>query len=237
TVDPQHMAEHFLLMTRLSDTNPVEIAVHHTPGNKLTEICFVTTDRPGLFRDLCLILSSSGINIYGAQIFTTADGFCFDIFQVTDYYGRALPEGFRYDLLKKDFGDLTSQRKPVDFFLKRQRRARPVSPERFKYIPTKVTLNNELSPTYSVLEVKTVDRPWVLYTITSILREEEINIDLAFITTEAYRVVDVFYITDLDNNKIDDEQNINRIVQRLTEALQHPDLQTFLLSPKPSEPK
>lgn len=237
TIDPVHMAEHFLLMTRLSDTNPVEIAVHLTPGNKLTEICFVTTDRPGLFRDLCLILSSSGINIYGAQIFTTADGFCFDVFQVTDYYGRALPDGFRYDLLKKDFVDLTSQRKPIEFFLKRQRRARAVSPERFKYIPTKVTLNNELSPTYSVLEVKTVDRPWVLYTITSILREEEININLAFITTEAYRVVDVFYITDLDNNKIDDEQDINRIIQRLTEALQHPDLQTFLLSSKSGEIK
>lgn len=235
TVAIERSAEHFLLMSRLKEDNLIEIAVHHPAQSKLTEICFVTTDRPGLFRDLCLILSSSGINIINAQIFTTTDGFCFDVFQVTDYYGRVLPEGFRYDLLKKDFIDLTSQRKPVEFFLKRQRRPRPLSPERFKYLPTKVSLNNELSLTHSVLEVKTVDRPWVLYTITSILREEDANIDLAIITTEAYRVVDVFYITDLENNKIDDESHIQRIVDRLTDALQNPDLQSFLLPQKTNQ--
>ncbi len=235
TMDVDRIAEHFVLLSRLSRDNPVEIKLHQPPESNLTEICFVAFDRLGLFRDLCLILSSSGINIINANIFTTTDGYCLDMFYVTDLYGRPLSEGFRLDFLKRDFIALTNNKRSLESFLKRRRRSSPVSKERFKFITTRITLRNYLSRDYSVLEIKTIDRPWVLYTITSILRKEGINIERAFITTEAYRVVDVFYITDFENNKIDEEKQIKRLRGALKDALSHMDLQEYLLSSRKNE--
>ncbi|MCD6385885.1 [protein-PII] uridylyltransferase [Candidatus Sumerlaeota bacterium] len=232
SIDVERAAEHFQLTTRLSKENPIEISVHPYSGGNLTEISFVTYDRPGLFRDLCLILSSSGINIINANIFTTTDGLCLDVFYVTDYQGRALPEGFRYGVLKKNFIDLSKNKRSENHFLRRQRGRIRLGEERFQYVSTQVSINNELSPAYTVLEIKTVDRPWVLYTISSILLESEINIEMAFITTEAYRVVDVFYITDLENNKIDDKAQIEELKNKLEQALNHIDLQSYLLKSK-----
>lgn len=232
SIDVNRIAEHFQLATRLNKENLVEISAHPYSGGNLTEICFVTYDRPGLFRDLCLILSSSGINIINANIFTTTDGLCLDMFYVTDYYGRALPEGFRYAMLKKDFIDLTKNKRSEDYFLRRQRGKFHLDEERFQFVSTQVNISNDLSRLYTLLEIKTIDRPWVLYTIASILFESEINIEMAFITTEAYRVVDVFYITDMENNKIDDEGQIQELKNKLEEALNQINLRAYLLKRK-----
>ena len=228
-IDLKTMAEHFTMINKLDEHNPLEITYQHPAGSTLTEICFATFDRPGLFRDLCLILSSSGINIINARIFTTSDGFCLDAFYVTDYYGGRLPDGFRYDHLKKDFIDLSSKKRNVEYFLRRQRRHFKMTEDRFAYKKTTITLSNDISQHYTVLEIMTVDRPWVLYTITSILLHQEINISLAFIGTTAYRVVDVFYITDFENNKIDDPAHIQRLKKLLQEALRNIDLQSYNL--------
>jgi [protein-PII] uridylyltransferase len=165
-----------------------------------------------------------------AHIFTTTDGICLDIFYVTDYRGKPLSEAFRYDQLKKDFLDLSNNQRPVDYFLKRKRRHFKVTEERVKFKKTVIRIKNDVSPTHTILEIETVDRPWVLYTITSILRTESINIDLALISTKSYRVVDVFYITDLENNKVDDKSQVKRLRSILRKALSNIDLQNYLLS-------
>ena len=51
------------------------------------------------------------------------------------------------------------------------------------------------------------------------MTEAGLNIDSAIIDTEAYRVVDVFYVTDLENNKIDDPKRIKEIKSRIRKAL------------------
>jgi len=46
------------------------------------------------------------------------------------------------------------------------------------------------------------------------------NIHLALITTEAYRVVDVFYITDTDNNKVVEDRALKKLVDALMGVIQ-----------------
>ncbi|GIX06397.1 MAG: hypothetical protein KatS3mg115_0800 [Candidatus Poribacteria bacterium] len=82
-----------------------------------------------------------------------------------------------------------------------------------------VRLNNEDSRDYTILDVRAPDRLGLLYTIAKTLTEEGLNISLAKISTEAYRAVDVFYVSDERGQKIRDPQRLEQIRSRLLEAL------------------
>ena len=70
-----------------------------------------------------------------------------------------------------------------------------------------------------VIEIRTPDRPGLLYQITRALSECQLNIQRAIITTEAYGVVDVFYVTDLEYNKIYDPIQKGKIEETILAAI------------------
>jgi UTP:GlnB (protein PII) uridylyltransferase len=51
--------------------------------------------------------------------------------------------------------------------------------------------------------VKTPDRPGLLFDIATVFQQHRINVHLALIMTESYQVVDVFYVTDWENNRLE----------------------------------
>jgi len=60
-----------------------------------------------------------------------------------------------------------------------------------------VTINNQWSQRYTVVEVTGLDRPGLLYELTTTLSKLNLNIASAHVATFGERVVDVFYTTDL----------------------------------------
>ncbi len=65
-----------------------------------------------------------------------------------------------------------------------------------------VNINNEWSNRYTVVEVTGLDRPGLLYELTSTISRLSLNIASAHVATFGERVVDVFYVTDLLGAKI-----------------------------------
>jgi [protein-PII] uridylyltransferase len=65
-----------------------------------------------------------------------------------------------------------------------------------------VTINNQWSHRYTVVEVTGLDRPGLLYALTATLSKLNLNITSAHVATFGERVVDVFYVTDLMGAKI-----------------------------------
>jgi [protein-PII] uridylyltransferase len=65
-----------------------------------------------------------------------------------------------------------------------------------------VTINNQWSHRYTVVEVTGLDRPGLLYALTTTLSKLNLNITSAHVATFGERVVDVFYVTDLFGDKI-----------------------------------
>jgi [protein-PII] uridylyltransferase len=219
SIPPDVIAEHIRLRLALGEQTRVAWSVRQPEGVNYSELMVCTADRPGVFSKICGALSSKGMNILGAQIFTTKDGYAVDNFQVTDFEGNRLPAGFRLDRLRNDLNSIILGEKRIEDLPRHLPKGRAVTRERRALFPTRVEVNNIASDEYSIIEVRTLDRPWLLYTITSAMAEEGLNIDLAIITTESYRVVDVFYVTDLENNKIEDEKAIERLKARLTTSL------------------
>lgn len=82
-----------------------------------------------------------------------------------------------------------------------------------------MVLNNQLSDSFTVIEVAGLDRPGLLYELTSTLSDLSLDITSAHITTYGEKAVDVFYVTDLTAKKIDLASRQKAIRDRLTAVL------------------
>jgi [protein-PII] uridylyltransferase len=82
-----------------------------------------------------------------------------------------------------------------------QRRAPPPRGQTFQVEP-EVVIDNVLSARHTVLEVSGLDRPGLLYDLTTAIGKLNLNIASAHIATFGEKAVDVFYVTDLTHAKI-----------------------------------
>ena len=83
-------------------------------------------------------------------------------------------------------------------------------------------IDNESSNVFTMIEVNGLDRTGLLFELTEALFRLNLNIGSAHITTFGEKAVDVFYVTDLTNQKI---TNANRraAIRRQLLAVLSPD--------------
>jgi len=82
-------------------------------------------------------------------------------------------------------------------------------------MPAKVNLDNVTAEKYTIVTVFAYDRIGLLYKITKALYDLKCEIYLAKIGTYIDQVVDVFYVTDRENNKIDSKERLDNIRETL----------------------
>jgi [protein-PII] uridylyltransferase len=70
-----------------------------------------------------------------------------------------------------------------------------------------------------LIEVVARDRPGLLFTVSQALHENGIRIAIAKINTEGTRVIDVFYVTELDGRKVSGEARTSGVRERLLAAV------------------
>ena len=144
----------------------------------------------------------AGANIVDAQIFTTTDGL-----RARHHRGvarvrpatttrRAAPPRIADTIEKALAGDAQAARGGGA-----ARAAEGHGSKAFAIEP-EVTINNQWSNRYTVIEVTGLDRPGLLYELTATLSKLNLNIASAHVATFGERVVDVFYVTDLLGAKI-----------------------------------
>ena len=93
-----------------------------------------------------------------------------------------------------------------------RRRRRPVT--------TTIEIDNDVSDTYTVLDVTTGDRVGLLFTITNCLYHLWVQIHLAKVTTMVTQALDAFYVTDHEGRKIQDPARLDAIRAALFAALE-----------------
>jgi len=86
-------------------------------------------------------------------------------------------------------------------------------------VAPEVLLDNAVSNQFTVIEVSGLDRPGLLFELTSTISDLNLDIASAHITTFGEKAVDVFYVTDLTNKKIVSPQRQKAIRERLLGVL------------------
>jgi len=166
----------------------------------VTELAVYAPDHPWLLSIIAGACAVAGANIVDAQIYTTTDGLALDTIAVSREFERDEDEARRAarigDAIEKavrgeiKLPEVVANRAPA----KARLRAFAIEPE--------VTINNQWSHRYTVVEVTGLDRPGLLYELTGTLSKLNLNIASAHVATFGERVVDVFYVTDLLGEKI-----------------------------------
>jgi [protein-PII] uridylyltransferase len=170
-------------------------AVKMDAARGVTELTVFAPDHPWLLSIIAGACATAGANIVDAQIFTTTDARALDTIAVSREFDRDEDEERRAarvaDVIEKA---LRGSLKLPDMVAKRvapkgRLKAFAVEPE--------VTINNQWSNRYTMIEVTGLDRTGLLYELTTTLSKLNLNIASAHVATFGERVVDVFYVTDL----------------------------------------
>ena len=166
----------------------------------VTELTILAPDHPRLLAIVTGACAASGGNIVDAQIFTTTDGLVLDTISVSRAFDRDDDELRRAERIGAAIERaLKGEIKIAD--LVAQRRAPPPRGQTFQVSP-EVIIDNVLSSRHTVLEIAGLDRPGLLYDLTTAIGKLNLNIASAHIATFGEKAVDVFYVTDLTNAKI-----------------------------------
>ncbi len=213
---PRAILQHYHMERNLDRE---QLVLDARPGEgEMWQITVATRDRPGLFAQITGVLWAYGLNILSADIFTRLTGVALDVLMV-----ERVPDPLNADRLwervKRDLLGTLSDRDALDKLLADRRK--PTILQR-KYVPRRddrVLMNEEASDFYTIIEVYTWDRPGVLHTITNTLFNLGITIQLARISTPGAQVADVFYVTDLDGNKLMSEAVHDKVRLELLKAL------------------
>jgi [protein-PII] uridylyltransferase len=148
-------------------------------------------DRPGLFAAVAGALSSCGHNILRAQVYTTRDGLAMEIYRLSPIAGGEDEEQEQRARIEQRLR-ATLAGEP----LRIGRRLRLQVPDgTVRRKAPSVTIANDASDFYTVIDVSANDRPALLYDITRTLSELGLDIFISHASTRAERISDSFYVT------------------------------------------
>lgn len=185
----------------------------------VTELSVYCSDHPGLVARLSGAISLAGGNVVDAKISTRKDGTVIDTFMVQDAAGGAFD---RPDKLARLAAlvrqSLSGEIRPIEELTRRAKSALPSRTRVFTVAP-RVLVDNRASANHTVIEVNGRDRPGLLYQLTHTLKEQQVRINIAKISTYGEEVVDVFYVKDTFGMKIEHQGKLDQIREALRYAL------------------
>lgn len=186
--DSENVERHLNLIRKLEKAS---VAVGFAPSLFFSEVTVCTRDKPYRLSEICGVLSSNDINIFGAQAYTRSDGVVIDIFQVTtlDEASRRIHQRQVQNQLA---GVFQEKIRLEELFIRHRRRwSRRRKPS--ARIPTEVHFENGISDKYTIIDIFAQDAVGLLYRITRTLSDLGLDIDTARVTTQADKAVDSFY--------------------------------------------
>ncbi|MDP9291607.1 MAG: [protein-PII] uridylyltransferase, partial [Verrucomicrobiota bacterium] len=189
------------------------------PERSHTEVCVCTWDRQQLFAKIAGAFAVAQLNILSADIYTRADSLVLDIFRVCNTQLAAVVEGRETALVEKhlqqalesedyDFGPL------LEKVLRRRNAHLSVELD----FPTRIMIDNNAHPIYTLIDIQTPDRLGLLYHLLSAFSAAGANIALSRISTEKGAAIDSFYVTNTDGRKIRDAESIERLQAGIKKA-------------------
>ncbi len=178
---------------------------------------------PGIFHKLTGALTSQRLEIRSAQIHTLADGLVLDRFWVhdPDYAGGPPPDRIQAinQAVERSLRLEGSQGPAFGRTWKSGEQRKLLGPKP----QVRVNIDNSTSDRYTIIDVFAYDRTGLLYALTRTLFELGCSVWRAKIATYLDQVLNVFYVTDQDNDKIEDQGRLDTIRQRLLEVIGEED--------------
>ena len=188
----------------------------------ITEITVMAPDHPRLLSVIAGACSAAGGNIVDAKIHTTTDGRALDSIFINRAYEDDIDEARRAERIGSVIEEVLSGQAYLPEVLKRGSKSKK-SYKAFRITPT-VEINNDLSDTFTVIEIECLDRPGLLSELTASLANLNLDIGSAHVVTFGEKANDSFYVRDLLGDKIISKTRLEKIKTTLIEVMAQPSM-------------
>jgi [protein-PII] uridylyltransferase len=197
---PQKVAHARFLWAAEDAGKSLSTAIGFDSARGVIELTVLAPDHPWLLSIIAGACAMAGANIVDAQIFTTTDGQALDTIAVSREFERDEDEERRAARVADSIEQVL--RGTIQLPEMVAKRLHPKARYKAFALEPEVMINNQWSDRYTMVEVTGLDRPGLLFELTTTLSKLNLNIGSAHVATFGERVIDVFYITDLFGAKI-----------------------------------
>ncbi len=177
-------------MLSIESSDSVVVSIRNSTKRGATEILNYTADHPHLFWKVSNEIARLGLNILGAEIFTTRSNMALQIFYVLDQDGNPSQE-------KSDLQRMTDHLQTTILNSSDVKVAQfQFGSSQLKSFDTQAEIKfaNLENKEFTELQISAADRPGLLVDIVRVLAEANINVRHAFIATVSERAEDVLHI-------------------------------------------
>jgi [protein-PII] uridylyltransferase len=208
-IPADEMTEHIKLYDRLGENEFIWDIKRSTDANTRT-VTICAKDRPGLISKIAGVFTLHNIDILDVQVFTWRNNIALDIFEVKPPPDKIM-EDDKWRRTEKKLESALSNGVNLASALKKKVPVFGQFGKRVSRKPHRIRVDNTSSSFFTIIEVFTYDFPGLLFSITDALFTCGLNIWVAKIATKADQVVDVFYVWDLNGQKIDEPDQVAEI--------------------------
>jgi [protein-PII] uridylyltransferase len=226
---PEDIADQ-LLTLKNTPGNQLQCWVRKMPKGKLIELCIGKRERrrSGIFFKITGMLASLGMKIHSADIKPMGESLLWYWFQFEDLDFVETPESRLNEIATRarrlSLGDDDGPPRFRKTWIGDGGPAAKLSAPKIQ-----VKIDNETVEQATVIDVFAQQRLGLLYTISKKIFELGLDVQFARISTYGRQVIDVFYVTDDQGNKIRNRNRQVLIQQELTRVIKE-----FLDKPKTS---
>lgn len=212
------IARHLELVERLAEDAPVVFDVVPRPRRACAWVHVAADDAVGVLSALCGVFAAHRLDVFSAELNATDDGHAIYVFRVRDAGGAPTGDEARWTPIREDLYAALAGDTDIDALLER---AHPTT-GRYEWpsgpaVEDRVRVDQTTSESCTIIEVRTRDRPGLLFSVVRTLERNDVRILLARITTEADAAHDTFYVQEA-GGRLSDERT-NTVVAALREAL------------------
>jgi len=177
---------------------------------------FVYTQNQGpIFSLSTATLDQLGLTILDARIMTTLDNYVLNSFQVLEQSGEPIKDTYRSEHICASLrNNLLQQEVRQHRNIHKQSRQAKHFP-----IPTSVQFHAEPQGRHTIIELVTTDHAGLLAKVGQAFINQGINLHSAKINTIGSRVEDMFYVTDRQNELINDPDKQRRVSDEILKML------------------
>ncbi|MFM8263170.1 MAG: [protein-PII] uridylyltransferase [Pirellula sp.] len=220
---PPELVAELRRIHNLSEEHPVEVWAEYLADRDATEyiIAVHPSRTTGLFHRITGAMATQRLSILSAEIQSLPDNAAWDRFLVDDPDFQGAPVPSRLSQVCQAITRAVESVEPMPPTFKRTWKGQGSEESQASRLqPTQVRFDNSSSENFTIITIFAYDRIGLLYDISRILFDFQLDLQVAKVSTHLDQVVDVFYVNDSNGNKITESTYLYTLRQALLRAIE-----------------